>query len=543
MKPRSDAFIIAKTDRKTQPPKVAREFLLSGIPVRRSARVLVAGPEALQRNIRDPPYSPVEVAKRWFEISHEGWRGISSSRPLGRLLLEAVQNAFDEQATTVAVDLSETSIVIEDDAVTGFGDERLVYTLFLSDKRDDPTRRGRMGRGLKELIAAMESARVDTVGTTIEFTPEGRTSRPNDRTRGTRLILRRKLSVEERDEAAALLRMVIAPKGTTLRVRGKVARRPRRVLALSSCDLETVLVRDGVERAVTRVTSVSLYTPRKGEQAFVFEMGIPVEPWDVPWHCDVAQRVPLLEGRDGIPDRYKLHLKAALLDAMIGRYLDKRDLKAEWVHDVIARFPVKPSLLEAYVSRVFPRGAVLGGTSRANDRARQLGAHVIDTAAISHGAYMALGRVLETADDHVKRRSVEFGGEDVEPDETQKRFADAVRWLARRVAGRVVRVRFFARDTNDAGLLEDAVTDVDARIISFNVRGPLSFANVLEPHTLGVVLHEVAHLETPEHDHRFIDRLQYLAGQTARVLGEGGPALCESLRRGDPDHKVEPEKS
>jgi hypothetical protein len=80
--------------------------------------------------------------------------------------------------------------VVEDDSERGFGDERLVYTVFLSDKQDDPTRRGRMGRGLKELIAAMDAAVVETVGTTIEFDAQGRRSRPNERKRGTRIELR-----------------------------------------------------------------------------------------------------------------------------------------------------------------------------------------------------------------------------------------------------------------------------------------------------------------------------------------------------------------
>ena len=204
------------------------------------------------------------------------------------------------------------------------------------------------------------------------------------------------------------------------------------------------------------------------------------------------------------------------------------------VQEVLARWPVKTSVLDAYVSKVFPRGAVLGGTSRGNDRARQLGAHVIEASAISHGAYLALERVLETSDDYVRRRAAEFEGEAVEPNDEQQRFAEAVRWLARRVAGRVIRVRFFARDPNDAGLLEDATTDVDARVISFNVRGPLRFDDVLDPTTLGVVLHELAHMDTPEHGRQFIDRLQQLAGQTARLFAEE-PGLADALRRGDPD--------
>jgi hypothetical protein len=471
----------------------------------------------------------------WFEISHHGWQARARRRGLDRLLLEAVQNAFDVRASEVRVELEPHRVVIEDDAPQGFARGELVYTVFLSDKGEDPGMRGRLGRGLKELLASMESAVVETVGATLSFGPEGRLSAPNTRASGTRLELYRRFEDAELEAAKRAVKLCIPPEGTTLRIGGRSIRRPACMLALPSSELETVEVAAGIERAVSALTTVSLYEPRKGTRGHVFEMGIPIAPWNVPWHADVAQRVPLLDGRDGIPERFELQLKATLLEAMIHRYLDRGDLNAEWVHDAISRYPLEPSVLDAYVCRAFPRGAVLGGTRQANDRARQLGAHVIDAHAISHGTYVALARVVERADVYVRRRSAEFGGEDVAPDEAQRRFADAVRWLAREVAGRVIRVRFFARAPNDAGLLEDATTDPEARIVSFNVRGSLRFDDVLDPYTLGVVLHELAHLEVLEHDHRFIERLQFLAGQTGCLLARGGARLSEALRRGRPD--------
>jgi hypothetical protein len=50
-----------------------------------------------------------------------------------------------------------------------------------------------------------------------------------------------------------------------------------------------------------------------------------------------------------------------------------------------------------------------------------------------------------------------------------------------------------------------------------------------------VVLHELAHLETPEHDQGFIERLQFLAGQTGKMLADGGPPLASALRLGRAD--------
>lgn len=472
---------------------------------------------------------------RWFEIADEGWARVAASRPFERLVLEAVQNALDAGAANVTVELEADRAVVEDDAAHGIADPRLVYTLFLTDKASDPTQRGRMGRGLKELVASGERAVVESAGTRVEFDEQGRHVSESARDRGTRVEVFRAMSEAERDAAESAARLVIPPRGASVRVGGKVLRRPRTILALPSCELETVIVESGVERAAMRSTMISVHTPRRGEQPHLFEMGIPIAPWNVPWHCDVQQRVPLSQGRDLLPERFVLAVKATLLEAMLHRQLGASDLRADWVQEVLGRWPLRTAILDAYCSKVLPRGSVLGGSARANDRARQLGAHIVQAVAMSQGTYLALGRVLETADDYVRRRSREFVGQDVEPDAPQRAFAEAVRWLARRIAGSVVRVRFFARDPSDAGLLEDATTDVEARLISFNVKSALRWEDPLDPATMGVVLHELAHLVTLEHDHRFIDRLQFLAGALAKLLAEGGTELAAKLRRGDPD--------
>jgi hypothetical protein len=469
----------------------------------------------------------------WFEISEDGWARISSARPIGRLMLEAVQNALDAGAGVVTLEIGPEKLSIEDDADLGIADERLIYTLFLSDKTDDPSRRGRMGRGLKELLAAADRAQVETVGRVISFGPSGRSTEPSERTRGTRIVAYRASSESELREAESLIRLVLPPAGVALKINGKVIKRPKVLLSLPSTELETVIVQDGVERAATRSAQIDLFVPRRGESAHLFEMGVPIQPWNAPWHCDVGQRVPLGEGRDGATERYVLALKAMLLEATVHRNLDRRDLTADWVQEVIARWPVRSTLLDAYVSKVFPRGSLLPGSAHADDRARQLGAHIVEAAALSQGTFSALARVLETSDEFVRRRSREVGGEPVAPDAIQAAFAESVRFLAKRIAGSVIRVRFFSRGVGDDGWMEDALTDVGGRTVSFNVQSKLAFHDILEPTTLGVVLHELAHLVTAEHDRRFVDRLQYLGASLANVLAESGRPLLDALRAGD----------
>src|SRR5205823_354960 len=116
---------------------------------------------------------------------------------------------------------------------------------------------------------------------------------------GTRLSLYRELSEEERAEAEHAIRLTIPPRGAELFVNGTGVSEPALFLVLSPVDLETVFVKGGVERRVWRPSEVRLYTPRKGELAHLFELGLPLSPMNLPWHVDVEQRVPRAEGAAG----------------------------------------------------------------------------------------------------------------------------------------------------------------------------------------------------------------------------------------------------
>jgi hypothetical protein len=468
----------------------------------------------------------------WFEISNEGWRRMNAGRPLSALLKEAIQNAFDERVQNVEIIIDGERIVIEDDSPRGFADESLIYTVFLTDKEDTPTKRGRKGRGLKELIAAMDAAAVETIGKTISFDSRGRSVASNRRRLGTCVELSRVNLPAEIDEARAALSLIIPPKGTALRVNGHRVRPPRLHLILSPCYLETVVIRDGVERLVERGTAVELYHPRQGEAAHLFEMGIPIEPINLPWHVDVQQRIPLSDHRNTASEAYKLTLKTLLLESLISRYLDSDDLAADWVHDVLARHTLSDQALECYVARMYPPNAILGGSPLANDRARQLGANVIDATSMPRGTYAALTRVMERAEDFVRRKEREFNELPLEPDAEQQRFSDFVRWLAKRILGIDLRVTIVRKDPTIDGIVEDAAYDKTSREIKFNVLGKVDFSDPLAPTSLGVVFHEFAHQYVTEHDQRFIEHLQQVAGRGAAILAAGGPPLATRIREG-----------
>jgi hypothetical protein len=465
----------------------------------------------------------------WFEISNEGWRRMNAGRPLGSLLREGIQNSLDEEVSELTVEVGPEVIVIEDDAPGGFPQDALVYTVFLTDKEDSPTKRGRKGRGLKELISAMDSARVETIGRTIVFDESGRHSETNDRRRGTRISLWRPSTPEEVQAALQALSLVIPPGGVTLRVNGRRVKKPRLHLVLWDCQLETVLIQGGVERIIERSTRVELYHTRRGEQPHLFEMGIPVEPLGVPWHVDVQQRVPLADQREAATEHYKLLLKSLLLESLVGQWLDRRDLRAEWVEEVIAKQMVSDRALEQYIVQVFPRGALLGGAPRVNDRARQLGGAVVDSTAMPRGLFSALTRVMERAEDFVHRREREFNEKPVEPDGAQRRFAFFVRYLGERLLGRRLQVVFVRKEPTMDGLVEDAAFDAATGVMKLNTMGKIDFSSPLSPSTLGVIFHELAHHFVAEHDQRFIEHLQNIAGRAASLLASMDPASLSRL--------------
>lgn len=465
--------------------------------------------------------------KSWFEISNEGWRRLNAGRPLAALLREGIQNAFDAGATEVDVRVEPSTIVIEDDGTRGFSDQRLVYTLFLTDKADSPTQRGRKGRGLKEMLAAADCAVVETVGTTVTFDRQGRHEQSNQRTRGTRITLQRRTSAQEIEKAQRLLSLIIPPEDTTLRINRRHVRPPSHVLTIPECVLETVVLRQGLERLMERPTNVDLYGPRPNEEPHVFEMGIPVQPVNVPWHVDVGQRIPLADGRDKVDEFYRLTLLATLFEALIYDHLSLQELQGDWISEVLSRCELSPQALTQYAQLRFGSGAVLSSSRRADDRARQAGAKVIDVRGLGRGAVEALARVMETSEEMVNRK-LEAAREDVPTQgEELARFAALWEELGRRLLGRSVRVVFMRKPANLAGLVDDGLFDRRRWELAVNLDGSVRVEDPLHPQSLAVLFHELAHGRCEEHDARFIRELERLAGIGARLLADEGDALRE----------------
>lgn len=264
-----------------------------------------------------------------FAADPEGFREINAGRPAAHLLRELVQNVFDEQATHLSVQLEFlgdcVEFVVIDDVPGGIRDERLIWTLWLSDKKDAPTKRGRMGRGLKELISVADETLIITESAPallFERGPRGKWSRSSPKKhrapRGTIISGQVRLwKKRDMDAAISYLRQMRPPEGLYFSVNRHLVER-KAASEFYSLKLPTVIYEqepDGrIERQRTAVTTVELFAE---ETPFVYEMGIPVEPIDFPLSIDVGQRIPLREKRDTMTDPYRRELFAKLVEARL----------------------------------------------------------------------------------------------------------------------------------------------------------------------------------------------------------------------------------
>ena len=157
-----------------------------------------------------------------------------------------------------------TRLVVEDDG-KGFRRIEDAYTLLgPTEKRSDPTKRGRFNLGEKELVSIAIEAKVTTVGRTVEFPPEGgRRLRSNGRERGTRISALMPWDARQRAALVEELR-TFRPARCALFVNGTEI--PRRLpLAVRRAKLPTVIQDSPGEplRRSTRTTDIDILAPHR----------------------------------------------------------------------------------------------------------------------------------------------------------------------------------------------------------------------------------------------------------------------------------------
>jgi hypothetical protein len=155
---------------------------------------------------------------------------------------------------------------------------------------------------------------------------------------------------------------------------------------------------------------------------------------------------------------------------------------------------------------------------------------VVELRGMPRAALDQIASIVETADAYVMRVRGPPKDQLVEPGPEAARFVALARYLAREVAGRDITVQFFERDTAPGTTRVDAEFDREWRELRVNVKGRARISDPLEPGTLAIILHELAHDATEQHDVTFMRRFETLAGRALRRFADR-PAELAQFRR------------
>jgi hypothetical protein len=305
------------------------------------------------------------TTKPHFEVDRKGLAKILERKGKAFAMLELVQNALDEDVTKVAIELVAVpgrplvEFGVEDDDPDGFTDLRHAYTLYAeSEKKSDATKRGRFNLGEKLVIAIAKDLTIATTTGTIRFTDDGRHESRAKRQRGSRVSGFLPMTRAEFEETLAVLRTVLVPAGVKVTLNGEplLVRRP---LHTFEATLPTEVADDeGYLRSTRRQTTVSLYTVKGDETAHIYELGIPVVETDLPWHIDVAQKVPVNMDRDNVTPGYRKILVRHATDAMHDR-LTPEQAASPWVDDALADPDLDDAAIESILTARFTEKRVI----------------------------------------------------------------------------------------------------------------------------------------------------------------------------------------
>lgn len=300
--------------------------------------------------------------RRWFDVDPDGLAASRQADGKSWVLYELAQNAFDEPGVT-QLDITlqkgqgqHSSLIVRDDAPNGFVDLMHAYTLHAhSPKKGDATKRGRWDVGEKHVLALCKSAVIRSTTGTIVFDGRGRRQTDERSDTGTIFVAQIDMCEGEREKVLRDFRRVFIPPHINVTLNGDELpfRNPHKTVEVT---LETeVAGEDKILRRTRRKTQVQLHRVEPGEEAWMFEMGIPVCPVgseNETFHYDVQQRVPLGMDRQSVRPAYLAKLRAAVLNETYTD-LSADEATTSWVSNAMEDPDITPEAVTEIATKRF----------------------------------------------------------------------------------------------------------------------------------------------------------------------------------------------
>lgn len=335
----------------------------------------------------------------WFEVDRKGLADVAKRRGMAFIVTEPVQNAWDEDVKEVSIDMNpvvgkaQVQLTVRDDSPDGFRDLADSYMMFRqSYKLGNPEQRGRFNIGEKLLLAVAVNARVTSTTGSVIFDRGGRRTGRKRTDTGSVLTATLKMTRLELDEAIMFAHTLIPPPGIRTLVNG-VALPEREPLREGSDFLETeIRGEEGGFSYTRRKTLVRVYPVLDGEEAHLYEMGIPVDTLACPWHVEVMQKIPLSIDRSSVRQGFVHDVEQRAAELMADQ-MDEEQARGGWVSKAL-EFMHDDEAVRSIVKTRFGKAVVYDPSApESNKLALDAGYKVVHGGELTKWAWQAVKRV------------------------------------------------------------------------------------------------------------------------------------------------------
>jgi len=468
------------------------------------------------------------VAANWFEVDKKGLAKLLERRGKAFLVLELLQNAWDQNITEVHVDLSfradggYSRLTVTDDDPDGFRDLSHAYTLFAeSDKKADPTKRGRFNLGEKLVLSLCHEAEISSTKGTIKFTKEGRQKLKVCRPSGTCFSASLKLTRAEYDEMRSVIQTILPPRTCKTYFDG-IRIMSYGELASFEAKLPTEIAdAEGNLRPSIRNTLVEIHENHTDKPSMLYEMGIPVVETGDKYHVNIMQKIPLNTDRDNVTPSFLRTVRTLVYNRMFENITEETANEA-WVRDATSDERCTKEAMNHALDKRFGEKRVIYDPSdvEANAKAFSMGYTVIKGSQLNKNEWSNVKRdSLALPAGQVTPALPVFNGTAplIPPHEwtpSMKRVHDYAVALGKELMDVDVTVGYI--DTTQGSLMATYARE-DHRLIIYARKLSASwFDNPLEVDEL--LLHEFAHEYCSDHlSHGFHDAICRLAARMKRL--------------------------
>ena len=340
----------------------------------------------------------------WINIDLDGLAMVAKRRGLSFVLLELLQNCYDETGCTnvdVVLDpmhntRNRATLTITDDGEHGFRKLSDAWTMFApSYKAGNAEQAGRFNMGCKLVLSLCESALIESTTGSVRFSDQGRKKLRRRTERGSKVTLLLRVNQKEIEQIEQAVALVLPRVTTTFGMVDRTGKNVTDIKVLPSPDplrsIEASLPSEfaddeGQLRRTTRKTTVDIHKPLTDEGGWIYELGLPVVPTGDKYSLNVWQAVPLDMERVNVTPTFLRKLRAATANAAHD-LITENDASDSWAREAAASPEIEPDAYEAILDKRFGENRVMFDPSdpEANSRAQANGWTVVHPRQMSKG--------------------------------------------------------------------------------------------------------------------------------------------------------------